>query len=112
MEYCIINCTISTKQEAAGIAKELIAQRLIACCSIIENVTSVYRWNNKLNCDNEVLMVMKTKKSLYKQAEAQIQKLHPYEVPEIICIPVIEGSPDYLNWIKDQTDSCAEEEDD
>ncbi len=112
MEFCIINCTIETKEQAEKIAKELVNDKLIACCNIIENITSVYNWNNKLNCDSEVLMVMKTKKSLYKKTESKIKSLHPYEVPEIICTPVIDGSSDYLNWVNEQTQNCTEEKND
>ncbi len=103
MEYCIINCTTNTKQDAIEIAKELVNKKLIACCNIITNITSVYNWNNELNTDDEVLMVMKTKQSLYKQVEREIKKLHKYEVPEIICIPITDGSSDYLNWVNEQT---------
>jgi len=104
MTYCIINCTVSNRNDGIEIAQKLIEKRLIACCNIIDNITSLYTWNNKLNKDNEVLLIMKTKTQLYSQVEDEIKKLHSYEVPEIICTPIIAGSKDYLNWIEEQTE--------
>lgn len=103
MTYCIIKSTAANKEDAELIAKHLVEEKLIACCNIIENVTSVYNWNNKLNQDSEVLMIMKTKTQLYAKIEEEIKKLHKYDIPEIICIPIISGSKDYLNWIEEQT---------
>ncbi len=103
MEYCIINCTVQTKQDAIEIAKELVNKKLIGCCNIIPDITSVYSWNNELNIDDEVLMIMKTKLSLYPAVEAEIKKLHKYEVPEIICTPLTCGNTDYMNWIENVT---------
>ncbi len=103
MKYCIINCTVSAKEEALKIAKELVDSKLIACCNIIPNIISVYNWNNKLQEDNEVLMIIKTKAELFENVKQKILELHSYEVPEIIKIPIDEGSEDYLNWIDNQT---------
>ncbi len=103
MEYCLINCTAPSFLEAKNIAKHLVETKLIACCSIIPKVTSIYIWENNLHEDNEVLMIMKTKVNLFEKIEAQIKKLHSYDVPEIICIPISNGSLEYLNWINDQT---------
>lgn len=99
MTYCIINCTTATKEQAVEISKHLVDKKLIACCNIIPAVTSVYEWNDKLCSDEECLMIMKTKTQLFKQIETEIKQLHSYEIPEIICIPVSEGSYEYLNWI-------------
>ena len=104
MTYCIINCTTSNKEDAVNIAKHLTENKLIACCNIVEGITSIYNWDGKLNQDNEFLMIMKTKTQLYAKIEEEIQKLHKYDVPEIICIPIIAGSKDYLNWIEEQTE--------
>ncbi len=103
MTYCIINCTTATKEDAVKIAKHLVDKKLIACCNIIPSIQSIYRWNNELNEDDETLMIMKTKTELYEKVEAEIKKLHSYEVPEIICTPIIEGNSEYLNWIYKQT---------
>ena len=103
MPYCIINCTTSTKEDAVKIAKHLIEKRLIACCNIVPNVTSLYEWRNEIVEENEFLMIMKSETKLFSQVEEAIKSLHSYEVPEIICTRIIEGSNDYLDWIRTQT---------
>lgn len=103
MTYCIIKCTTANKDEAIKIAKYLVEKNLIACCNIIPSVTSVYKWGNKLCCDDEALMIIKTKTALFEEVETKIKEIHSYEVPEIICTPIIQGNKEYLNWINEQT---------
>lgn len=103
MTYCTINCTTANKQDAIDIAKFLIEKRLIACCNIIPSVTSVYEWDSELCCEEECLMIMKTKTSLFEQIESEIKQLHKYETPEIICIPITNGNKKYLSWVEKQT---------
>jgi len=103
MTYCIINCTTANKKDAIQIAKHLANKKLIACCNIIPAITSVYEWNNELCTDEECLMVIKTKSELFKQVEKEIKSLHKYDLPEIICLPITDGSKEYLNWIDKQT---------
>ncbi len=102
MTYCIIQATATNEEEAKKIAKHLVEKKLIACCSIIPKVTSIYTWQGKINEDNESLMIIKTKTQLYSQIEEEIKKLHSYEVPEIICIPINTGSKEYLSWLEEQ----------
>ena len=104
MTYCIINVTTATKEDAEKIATYLTENELAACCNIIDNITSIYKWQNKLNKDKEVLMIIKTKTQLYPRVEEEIKRLHSYDIPEIICIPIIGGSKEYLNWIEEQTE--------
>lgn len=103
MAYCIINCTTKNKEEAIYIAKSLVERKLIACCNIIPSITSVYEWDNDLCCDEECLMVMKTKTELFNEVEIAIKELHTYDTPEIICIPINNGSREYLSWVNEQT---------
>ncbi|HIS88081.1 TPA: divalent-cation tolerance protein CutA [Candidatus Avigastranaerophilus faecigallinarum] len=103
MAYCIINCTTKNKEEAIYIAKSLVERKLIACCNIVPSITSVYEWKNDLCCDEECLMVMKTKTELFNEVEIAIKKLHTYDTPEIICIPINNGSSEYLSWVNKQT---------
>ncbi len=103
MAYCIINCTTKNKEEAIYIAKSLVERRLIACCNIVPSITSVYEWENELCCDEECLMVMKTKADLFNEVEIAIKELHTYDTPEIICIPINNGSREYLSWVNEQT---------
>ncbi len=101
MTYCIIKCTTQSEKEALLIAKTLVQKKLAACCSIIPKVKSVYFWNNQINEDNETLLTIKTKSNLFKEIEKEIKKLHSYKLPQIISIPILEGSKDYLNWLYD-----------
>lgn len=103
MAYCIINCTTKNKEEAIYIAKSLVERKLIACCNIVPSITSVYEWKNDLCCDEECLMVMKTKTELFNEVEIAIKELHTYDTPEIICIPINNGSSEYLSWVNKQT---------
>ncbi len=108
MSYCIINCTIDNKKDAVEIAKKLVKKKLIACCSIIPSVTSVYEWDGDLCEDNEFLMIMKTETELFGLIEKEIKKMHTYELPELICIPVNNGSRKYLDWVDEQTINIKE----
>ena len=103
MTYCVINCTTANIEDAKEIAKHLVENKLIACCNIIPSITSVYNWENELCCDEEYLMIMKTKTSLFKKVEKEIKKMHKYETPEIICLPITAGSKEYLSWVSEQT---------
>lgn len=104
MTYCVINCTTANKEDAVNIAKQLVSKKLIACCNIIPSISSVYEWNNELCCDEECLMIIKTKTALFDKVKEEIKKLHKYEVPKIICLPIINGNKDYLDWIEQQTE--------
>lgn len=103
MTYCIIKCTTANKNDAEYIAKELVQKKLIACCNIIPQITSIYEWENKLYNEEESLMIMKTRTDLFEKIESEIKKLHKYTTPEIICIPIVKGSKEYLSWIDEQT---------
>lgn len=103
MSYCIINSTTATKEDAILISNELINKNLIACCNIIPGITSIYKWNNEIVEDSECLMIIKTKQELYAKVEEEIKKMHKYDIPEIICMPIVNGSEEYLNWIRIHT---------
>lgn len=103
MTYCVINCTTANKENAVNIAKELLAKKLIACCNIVPSITSVYEWKEELCCDEECLMIIKTRTALFEKIKEEIKKLHTYEVPEIICLPITKGSNEYLDWINKNT---------
>jgi periplasmic divalent cation tolerance protein len=81
----------------------LLEKKLAACVSLVKNIESIYRWKGKLLDEKEVLMLIKSRKKLYKSVEEEVKKLHSYEVPEIIALPVITGSKDYLYWIDSET---------
>ncbi len=101
--YVQVITTVSKKTDAEKMGKCLIDKRLAACVQIAGPVESVYRWKGRIETAKEFVCVIKTRKSLYKKVEKKIKELHPYEVPEIIAIPITEGSRDYLRWLSDET---------
>ncbi len=95
--------TINDRQRAEEIGRHLVGERLVACCQITGPIRSIYRWKGGIEEADEWYVIMKTKESLYHPAEEVIRKLHPYEVPEIIAVPVREASEDYATWVKRET---------
>ncbi|GBE06879.1 MAG TPA: divalent-cation tolerance protein CutA [Nitrospirae bacterium] len=104
-ENIIVYITAPNDEEAAKIAKALVEARLAACVNIVKNIRSIYRWQGKIEDDPEVLMIVKTRTGLFEALAAKVRKLHSYEVPEIIALPVVKGSEAYLNWLKDATET-------
>lgn len=98
--YVVIFVTCANKEEGGKISQGLLGKKLVACVNLIPEITSRYWWQEKIEVSSETLLIIKTKKSLFKQIVAEVKKLHSYTVPEIIALPIIEGNKDYLNWIK------------
>jgi len=88
---------------ASSLAENLVSNKLAACVNIVNGVESVYQWQDKLARDKEILLIIKTRKPLFAKIKRAIQKLHDYELPEIIAVPVAAGEKNYLNWIKSAT---------
>ncbi len=101
--YIIILCNTNSKDSAETIATYLIKESLTACVNIIPKITSIYKWQNKIENDEEYLMLIKTKKELFDKVKEKIQILHPYEVPEIISIDISNGNSEYLKWLNNNT---------
>ncbi len=104
MDAIVIFCTVPTKDDAKKISNAIVSERLAACVSIVDKVHSVFSWNSELCNENEMLLIIKTRRELFDKIEAVIKALHSYNVPEIIALPVIVGSEDYLGWIAHETD--------
>jgi len=88
---------------AEAAATALIAQNLAACVNILPACTSIYRWEGKVEHANEVPLLIKTTLTAYPKMEGALRELHPYELPEIIAVPVTTGLPAYLNWVTQET---------
>lgn len=99
-KYIQILTTVAKKSDAERIARILFDKNLSACTQIVGPITSVYRWKGKLEKSKEWLCVVKTKSTLYRKVEYAIKSIHPYELPEIVATPIIEGSREYLGWIQ------------
>jgi len=95
----IILCTCPNKKTAEDLASLLIKQKLAACINIIPGITSVYEWQGKIETSQEHLMLIKSHTNKYEAIESTIKTIHPYELPEIIAVPIERGHPDYLQWI-------------
>ena len=102
-DFIVILVTASSEEEAKKIAQSLVEKRLAACVNIIKDVQSVFRWKGKISDEKELLLIIKTRKKLYKNVEEEVKRLHSYEVPEVIALPIISGSKDYLYWIDSET---------
>ncbi|MEW6162813.1 MAG: divalent-cation tolerance protein CutA [Nitrospirota bacterium] len=99
----IVFITASSEDEAAKIAKALVDSRLAGCVNIIKDIRSIYSWQGKIEDEREVLMIAKTQKTLFDSLMEKVKELHSYTVPEIIALPIIEGSEDYLKWLREVT---------
>jgi periplasmic divalent cation tolerance protein len=101
--YIVIYITTGSVNEAEKIGRTLVEEKLVACSNIISPIRSIYSWQEKICDDKEALMVLKTKRTLFTQIVKRVEKLHSYDVPEIIAIPIIDGSVKYLSWINEET---------
>ena len=97
----VVLVTVASKKESRRIAKHLVESRLAACVNITQPIESVYRWEGKISSDKEFQLFIKTNRELFPEIKAAIASLHSYHTPEIVCLPIIEGSRNYLQWIDD-----------
>lgn len=95
----IIFCTAPDGDTGRRIAEELVEYRLAACVNLLPGIESVYRWQGEVQRDSEVLLLIKARASDYAEVEAAIMALHPYELPEIVAVPLSGGLPAYLDWV-------------
>jgi periplasmic divalent cation tolerance protein len=103
----VILATAPSLRESRKIARHLVESRLAACVNISRLVQSLYRWEGKIAADKEFLLFIKTTRELFPEVKAAVAKLHSYQNPEIICLPVIDGSEKYLQWIADSVKRAA-----
>lgn len=102
-EYILVITTVPDEETADKIAKQLVESRLAACASISSPVSSLYWWDKKITQDKEFMLFIKTRTALYSALENKIRQIHPYQVPEIIALPIIQGFLPYLHWIDSET---------
>lgn len=88
---------------AKAIARQLVERRLAACVNMLPQVQSIYQWNGAVEEANEITLLIKTTQGRYADLEALIKAAHPYDVPEIIAMPIVQGLPQYLDWIANET---------
>ena len=105
MDIIVINCTVPSKKLAKDITKVLMKHKLAACVSMVENVRSVFSWEGEVCEEKEILMLIKTRRTNYGKVKLVIEDMHSYSVPEIIALPVVDCSEDYLKWLVKETES-------
>lgn len=99
----LVLANVPDQPVAEKIATALVEQGLAACVNILAPATSVYRWQGKMQRESEIPLLIKTTQARYQELERAILQLHPYDVPEIIALPVTAGLPAYLAWMQDET---------
>lgn len=102
-ESVVVLVTCGSEEEALKIARSLVEERLAACVNLISPIRSIYRWEGKIWDEKEWLLVVKTQRQRYEELEKKVKSLHSYSVPEIMGLPIVEGSSSYLNWLTEMT---------
>lgn len=108
-EHSVVLVTTPDDASAKKIANGLITKELAACVNIVPQITSIYRWEGKINEDSEVMMIIKTRTERVSELSKYVQENHPYSVAEVISLPIQNGNPTYLNWIGSTVKSIKNE---
>ncbi len=99
MDYYVVFITVPNEEEAVRIANTLVNENLGKCVNLIRDIRSIYQWEGRIEDEKELLLIVKTKKGIFKKLSERVKELHSYSVPEIIALPIVEGSKEYLNWL-------------
>ncbi len=102
-EVFVVMSTFPSLEEARRVGRQLVEEALVACVNLVPGIESIYRWKGALQTESEVLLLMKTTSMCLAPLQARLRELHPYEVPELVALPVASGMPAYLQWV---VDSC------
>jgi periplasmic divalent cation tolerance protein len=102
----IVFVMAGSEDEAVKIARALVEERLAACVNIVGPVRSIYQWRGAIEDEREYLLVIKSRARLYPGIERRVRELHGYEVPEVVSIPIVQGSKPYLDWLFESTSSA------
>ena len=100
--------TCSSAEEAEKIARQLVEMRLVACVTVLPGARSFYRWKDTIENSAEWLLLIKTSRPNFGRLRIELEKVHSYEVPEVIALPILDGSPNYLNWMETEIVQFAE----
>jgi periplasmic divalent cation tolerance protein len=95
----VVLTTCESEEQASRLARRLVEKKLAACVNILPQIRSVYRWKDKIEDAAEFQLVIKSRRDLFDALRAEIAEIHSYEIPEIIAIPIVDGSPGYLAWL-------------
>ena len=95
----VVLSTCATETDAELLARALVAERLAACVNVVPGMRSFYHWKGEIESSTEFLLIIKTSRELFPALNAEMAKLHPYEVPELLALPVVDGAENYLSWL-------------
>jgi len=111
-EVLLVLSTFPDQATATRIAREIVTEQLAACANITAPVQSIYRWQRKVEEAVETMVFFKTTPERFEELERKLRSLHPYDVPEIIALPVTDGAPDYLRWVNESCSAAPQPQDD
>jgi len=102
-DYLVVLVTCGSEEEALKIGQALVEDHLAACVNLVAPIRSIYRWEGKIWDEKEWLLIIKTQAKRFDELEKKVKSLHSYAVPEIISLPIVQGSSPYLTWIRENT---------
>ena len=105
----VVFMTAANGEEATRLADMLVGAHLAACVQILPEMESVYRWQGKIERQSEILLLAKTTRTKFAELEREVRALHSYDTPEIIAVPIVDGSAPYLDWLNKTTDPRSSE---
>jgi periplasmic divalent cation tolerance protein len=105
-ETIVVLITTPSPEVASAIAEALVRDRLAACVNMVPGITSIFWWENKVQTESEVLMIVKTLRHRYEALADRVRSLHPYTVPEIIALPLAAGNRPYLDWVRESVQAA------
>jgi periplasmic divalent cation tolerance protein len=105
----VVLCTCANTEDGERLARALLAEKLAACVSVVPGARSFYRWKGAIEASEECILLIKSSRDLFPALSSTIEKLHPYEVPEVLALPVTDGVANYLNWFSGELRQGAPE---
>ena len=102
-DLCVVFVTVGKREEAEKIGLALVEEKLAGCCNMVGPIRSIYRWKGEICRDEEMLLILKTRRDGFEKLRARVAALHSYTVPEIIALPIVAGHAPYLDWVRDET---------
>lgn len=101
--YIVVLTTVSNRDQARALIRQLVDRRMVACGTMVDGVTSIYRWKGAVEEATETQVLLKTRRDRWEDLQAAVRDLHPYDVPELLALPVESGLASYLGWVAEET---------
>lgn len=100
-DFLVVYISAGSEEEAGRLARALVEEKLAACVTRVRSVRSTYAWKGKIETEEEELLIVKTSSARFPELAQRVRELHGYEVPEVLAVPVVDGSPAYLDWMRE-----------